>query len=100
MERRIAEWTLTPVHNGEGLQVLRYKIGQKYDAVGACYRLLALSLTYALCPVQLLHGAWLRCQLGALRWFSGCLASGVVMPTTLHSLSMDPAVPFSDVHLS
>ncbi|KAL6758810.1 hypothetical protein V8C86DRAFT_2585919 [Haematococcus lacustris] len=32
IERRVAEWTLTPVHNGEGLQVLRYKPGQKYDA--------------------------------------------------------------------
>jgi len=32
IERRLAEWTLTPVHNGEGLQVLRYKKEQKYDA--------------------------------------------------------------------
>ncbi|KAJ9515740.1 hypothetical protein QJQ45_002624 [Haematococcus lacustris] len=40
IERRVAEWTLTPVHNGEGLQVLRYKPGQKYDAVrGASSRL-------------------------------------------------------------
>ena len=32
IERRLAEWSLTPVHNGEGLQVLRYKLDQKYDA--------------------------------------------------------------------
>jgi len=32
IERRLAEWTLMPVHNGEGLQVLRYKESQKYDA--------------------------------------------------------------------
>lgn len=32
IERRLAEWTLTPVQNGEGLQVLRYKRDQKYDA--------------------------------------------------------------------
>lgn len=32
IERRLADWTLTPVWNGEGLQVLRYKKQQKYDA--------------------------------------------------------------------
>jgi hypothetical protein len=32
IEERIAAWTLLPVHNGEGLQVLRYGPGQKYDA--------------------------------------------------------------------
>lgn len=32
VERRLAEWTLTPIHHGEGLQVLRYKQNQKYDA--------------------------------------------------------------------
>ncbi|MEW5313966.1 MAG: hypothetical protein WDW38_005496 [Sanguina aurantia] len=32
VEKRIAEWTLLPVVNGEGLQVLRYKVGQKYDS--------------------------------------------------------------------
>lgn len=32
IERRIAAWTLTPVHNAEGFQVLRYKKEQKYDA--------------------------------------------------------------------
>lgn len=31
IERRLAQWTLTPVHNGEGLQVLRYRLDQKYD---------------------------------------------------------------------
>jgi hypothetical protein len=37
IEKRLAEWTLLPVHYGEGLQVLRYKKSQKYDAVGcAC----------------------------------------------------------------
>mmetsp|Transcript_20491 Transcript_20491/g.56815 ORF Transcript_20491/g.56815 Transcript_20491/m.56815 type:complete len:370 (-) Transcript_20491:299-1408(-) len=30
VEERIAEWTLLPVEYGEGLQVLRYEIGQKY----------------------------------------------------------------------
>lgn len=35
VEQRIAEWTLLPVEYGEGLQVLRYNNGQKYDAVGA-----------------------------------------------------------------
>jgi hypothetical protein len=33
VEQRIAEWTLLPVEHGEGLQVLRYNNGQKYDAV-------------------------------------------------------------------
>lgn len=32
VERRVAQWSLTPVHNGEGLQVLRYRDGQKYDS--------------------------------------------------------------------
>lgn len=32
IEERISSWTLLPVHNGEGLQVLRYGAGQKYDA--------------------------------------------------------------------
>lgn len=32
IEERIAAWTLLPVHNGEGLQVLRYGPGQRYDA--------------------------------------------------------------------
>lgn len=31
IERRIARWTLLPVGNGEGLQILRYDKGQKYD---------------------------------------------------------------------
>lgn len=32
VEARIAKWSLMPVANGEGLQVLRYQHGQKYDA--------------------------------------------------------------------
>lgn len=32
IERRIANWTLLPVGNQEGLQVLRYQNTQKYDA--------------------------------------------------------------------
>ncbi|GLI66473.1 hypothetical protein VaNZ11_010316 [Volvox africanus] len=32
IENRIAAWTLMPVGNGEGLQVLRYQKEQKYDA--------------------------------------------------------------------
>ena len=35
IERRLSEWTLTAVWQGEGLQVLRYKKDQKYDAVRA-----------------------------------------------------------------
>eukprot|EP00201_Polytomella_parva_P009975 CAMPEP_0175066742 /NCGR_PEP_ID=MMETSP0052_2-20121109/16690_1 /TAXON_ID=51329 ORGANISM="Polytomella parva, Strain SAG 63-3" /NCGR_SAMPLE_ID=MMETSP0052_2 /ASSEMBLY_ACC=CAM_ASM_000194 /LENGTH=290 /DNA_ID=CAMNT_0016333503 /DNA_START=318 /DNA_END=1187 /DNA_ORIENTATION=+ len=31
IEERIARWTLVPAGNGEGLQVLRYHIGQKYE---------------------------------------------------------------------
>uniref|UniRef100_A0A383VPY4 procollagen-proline 4-dioxygenase n=1 Tax=Tetradesmus obliquus TaxID=3088 RepID=A0A383VPY4_TETOB len=31
IEERIARWTLLPVGNGEGLQVLKYSGGQKYD---------------------------------------------------------------------
>jgi len=31
IERRIARWTLLPVGNGEGLQILRYAQNQKYD---------------------------------------------------------------------
>ena len=32
VEERIARWTLLPVGNGEGLQVLNYGKGGKYDA--------------------------------------------------------------------
>ena len=32
IEERIAAWTLMPVGNGEGLQVLKYDASQKYDA--------------------------------------------------------------------
>lgn len=32
IERRIAEWSHVPVEHGEGLQVLRYEVGQKYEA--------------------------------------------------------------------
>ncbi|KAE8715269.1 putative prolyl 4-hydroxylase 10 [Hibiscus syriacus] len=32
IEERIADYTFIPVENGEGLQVLRYEVGQKYDA--------------------------------------------------------------------
>jgi prolyl 4-hydroxylase len=32
IEKRLSDWTLTPVHAGEGLQVLRYRRDQKYDA--------------------------------------------------------------------
>ncbi|KAG1662717.1 hypothetical protein FOA52_014583 [Chlamydomonas sp. UWO 241] len=32
MERRLSEWTLTAPGHGEGLQVLRYRHAQKYDA--------------------------------------------------------------------
>jgi hypothetical protein len=35
VEERIAKWSLMPVGNGEGLQVLRYQNGQKYEAVSA-----------------------------------------------------------------
>ena len=31
IERRIAEWTHIPLENGEGIQVLRYREGQKYE---------------------------------------------------------------------
>ena len=31
IERRIARWTLLPVGNGEGIQILRYDKSQKYD---------------------------------------------------------------------
>lgn len=31
IERRIAEWTHVPIENGEGIQVLRYQVGQKYE---------------------------------------------------------------------
>lgn len=31
VEKRIAAWSLLPVENGEGLQVLRYQNGQKYE---------------------------------------------------------------------
>ena len=30
-QERIARWTLLPVGNGEGLQILRYGPGQKYE---------------------------------------------------------------------
>ncbi|KAM7257737.1 hypothetical protein ACFE04_013478 [Oxalis oulophora] len=31
IEKRIADFTFIPVENGEGLQVLRYEVGQKYE---------------------------------------------------------------------
>ncbi|GAA0157505.1 protein modifying enzyme [Lithospermum erythrorhizon] len=31
IEKRIADFTFIPVENGEGLQVLHYEVGQKYD---------------------------------------------------------------------
>mmetsp|Transcript_26850 Transcript_26850/g.91660 ORF Transcript_26850/g.91660 Transcript_26850/m.91660 type:complete len:328 (-) Transcript_26850:309-1292(-) len=32
IERRIAEFSMVPVQNGEGIQMLEYEIGQKYEA--------------------------------------------------------------------
>ena len=32
VEQRIAELTMVPVENGEGFQILRYTVGQKYEA--------------------------------------------------------------------
>ncbi|KAL8143193.1 hypothetical protein V2J09_016225 [Rumex salicifolius] len=32
IEKRIADWTFIPADHGEGLHVLHYKVGQKYDA--------------------------------------------------------------------
>ncbi|XVF35907.1 hypothetical protein REPUB_Repub19eG0012300 [Reevesia pubescens] len=32
IEKRIADYTFIPVEHGEGLQVLHYEVGQKYDA--------------------------------------------------------------------
>lgn len=32
VERRIAEFTMIPQENGEGIQILRYEHGQKYEA--------------------------------------------------------------------
>jgi prolyl 4-hydroxylase len=32
VERRIAEFSMVPVENGEGVQILRYEKGQKYEA--------------------------------------------------------------------
>eukprot|EP00271_Cylindrocystis_brebissonii_P012406 TRINITY_DN308_c0_g1_i4.p1 TRINITY_DN308_c0_g1~~TRINITY_DN308_c0_g1_i4.p1 ORF type:complete len:341 (+),score=24.63 TRINITY_DN308_c0_g1_i4:355-1377(+) len=32
IEERIAKWTFSPIENGEAIQVLRYNLGQKYDA--------------------------------------------------------------------
>ncbi|GKU90162.1 hypothetical protein SLEP1_g4198 [Rubroshorea leprosula] len=32
IEKRIADFTFIPIEHGEGLQVLHYEIGQKYDA--------------------------------------------------------------------
>jgi prolyl 4-hydroxylase len=31
LERKLSEWTMIPVGNGEGLQVLRYRKGQEYQ---------------------------------------------------------------------
>ncbi|CAH9118128.1 unnamed protein product [Cuscuta europaea] len=31
IEKRIADYTFIPVENGEGLQVLHYEVGQKYE---------------------------------------------------------------------
>jgi len=31
VERRIAEFSMVPVENGEGVQILRYEVGQKYE---------------------------------------------------------------------
>ena len=32
VERRIAEWTMVPMENGEGIQVLKYDKSEKYDS--------------------------------------------------------------------
>ena len=32
VERRIAEWSMVPAEHGEGVQILRYDRGQKYEA--------------------------------------------------------------------
>ncbi len=32
VERRIAEFSMVPADHGEGLQILRYEKGQKYEA--------------------------------------------------------------------
>ncbi|KAK8643020.1 hypothetical protein V6N13_012337 [Hibiscus sabdariffa] len=32
IEKRIADYSFIPVEHGEGLQILRYEVGQKYDA--------------------------------------------------------------------
>lgn len=32
IEKRIADWTFIPVDHGEGLQVLHYEVGQKYES--------------------------------------------------------------------
>lgn len=32
IEKRIADFTFIPVEHGEGLQILHYEVGQKYDA--------------------------------------------------------------------
>ncbi|KAL8160518.1 hypothetical protein V2J09_002055 [Rumex salicifolius] len=31
IEKRIADWTFIPVEHGEGLQILHYEVGQKYE---------------------------------------------------------------------
>jgi hypothetical protein len=55
IEKRIADWSLLPVGNGEGLQVLRYQNGQKYEPhwvrVGRCS---CAELSCCCC----LDGAW------------------------------------------
>lgn len=48
IEERIAAWTLMPVGNGEGLQVLRYQKEQKYDAHVSCDSISVIFLFIAL----------------------------------------------------
>jgi hypothetical protein len=80
VEKRLAEWTLLPVHYGEGLQVLRYKKTQKYDAVGCLALTACVGSRLPLVPGRdglqcrargpglLWRLRWARCGTWVLHW--------------------------------
>ncbi|CAA7035707.1 unnamed protein product [Microthlaspi erraticum] len=46
IEKKISEFTFIPVENGEGLQVIRYEVGQKFDPHFDGYERIATVLMY------------------------------------------------------
>ena len=72
VEHRIAEWSQVPEENGEGLQILKYEHGEKYDGKRERMRVALPRLFSALCSGRLCGAAVLLTrpvQISALRLF-------------------------------